>query len=78
MLEAPRKPVHNDAVNIGRQGDHVQVRDTAEMACDAVPGPTVSLADSARPDLRNYRAERPEHSAAVPGSAANVIGWRSE
>jgi hypothetical protein len=66
MLEAPRKPVHNDAVNIERQGNHVQARDIAEMACDAVPGPTVSLAHSAGPDLRNYRVERPERSALSP------------
>ena len=35
----------------------MQVRDIAEMVRDAVPGSTVSLADGAGPDLRNYRVD---------------------
>ena len=57
MLEAPRELVHDEAFNVGRQEDNVQVRDVAEMVRDAVPGSTVSLADSAGPDLRNYRVD---------------------
>ena len=57
MLEAPRELVHDEAFNVGRQDDNVQVRDIAEMVCDAVPGSTVSLADGAGPDLRNYRVD---------------------
>ena len=56
-LEAPREVVHNQAFNVGRRQDNVQVRDIAEMVREAVPGSTVSLADSAGPDLRNYRVD---------------------
>ena len=57
MLEAPRELVHDQAFNVGRQEDNVQVRDIAEMVRDAVPGSAVSMADSAGPDLRNYRVD---------------------
>jgi nucleoside-diphosphate-sugar epimerase len=57
MLEAPRELVHDEAFNVGRAQDNVQVRDIAEMVRDAVPGSAVSLADGAGPDLRNYRVD---------------------
>jgi nucleoside-diphosphate-sugar epimerase len=57
MIEAPRELVHDEAFNVGRQEDNVQVRDIAEMVREAVPGSTVSLADRAGPDLRNYRVD---------------------
>jgi nucleoside-diphosphate-sugar epimerase len=57
MLEAPRKLVHDQAFNVGRPEDNVQIRDIAEMVRDAVPGSEVSLADGAGPDLRNYRVD---------------------
>jgi nucleoside-diphosphate-sugar epimerase len=57
MLDAPRQLVHDEAFNVGRPQDNVQVRDIAEMVHDAVPGSTVSLADGAGPDLRNYRVD---------------------
>src|SRR5689334_7766815 len=46
-LEAPRELIHDEAFNVGRAQDNVQVRDIAEMVRDAVPGSTVSLADGA-------------------------------
>jgi nucleoside-diphosphate-sugar epimerase len=57
MLEAPRELVHDEAFNVGRPRDNVQVRDIAEMVREAVPGSTVSLAEGAGPDLRNYRVD---------------------
>jgi nucleoside-diphosphate-sugar epimerase len=57
MLDAPRELVHDQAFNVGRAQDNVQVRDIAEMVRDAVPGSTVTLADGAGPDLRNYRVD---------------------
>jgi nucleoside-diphosphate-sugar epimerase len=57
MLEAPRELVHDEAFNVGRPEDNVQVRDIAEMVCAAVPGSKVSFADGAGPDLRNYRVD---------------------
>jgi nucleoside-diphosphate-sugar epimerase len=66
MLEAPRELVHNEAFNIGRAQDNVQVRDIAEMVREAVPGSTVSLADGAGPDLRNYRVDFSKLNATFP------------
>jgi nucleoside-diphosphate-sugar epimerase len=56
-LEAPRELVHDQAFNVGRQEDNVQVRHIADMVVDAVPRSIVSLADGAGPDLRNYRVD---------------------
>ena len=56
-LEAPRELVHDQAFNVGRPDDNVQIRDIAEMVRDAVPGSRVSFAEGAGPDLRNYRVD---------------------
>ena len=56
-LEAPREVVHDEAFNVGRAKDNVQVRDIAEMVREAVPGSTVSFAAGAGPDLRDYRVD---------------------
>jgi nucleoside-diphosphate-sugar epimerase len=57
VLEAPRELVHDEAFNVGRPEDNVQVRDIADLVRDAVPGSAVSLAADAGPDLRNYRVD---------------------
>jgi nucleoside-diphosphate-sugar epimerase len=56
-LEAQREAVHDEAFNVGRSEDNLQVRDIAEMVREAVPDSTVSLGASAGPDLRNYRVD---------------------
>jgi nucleoside-diphosphate-sugar epimerase len=67
MLEAPRELVHDQAFNVGRAQDNVQVRQIAEMVRDAVPGSTVSLAQDAGPDLRNYRVDFAKLDETFPG-----------
>jgi nucleoside-diphosphate-sugar epimerase len=57
MLEAPRELVHNEAFNVGRAEDNVQICDIAEQVHDTVPGSVVSFAADAGPDLRNYRVD---------------------
>jgi nucleoside-diphosphate-sugar epimerase len=57
VLEAQRELVHDQAFNVGRQADNVQVRDVAEMVRDAVPESQLSFAADAGPDLRNYRVD---------------------
>jgi len=57
MLEAPRELVHDEAFNVGRAEDNVQVRDIAEMVRVAVSGSKLSFAEGAGPDLRNYRVD---------------------
>jgi len=56
-LEAPRELVHDQAFNVGRAQDNVQIRDLAELVRGAVPGSAVSFADGAEPDIRNYRVD---------------------
>jgi nucleoside-diphosphate-sugar epimerase len=69
VLEAPREIVHDEAFNVGRPQDNLQVRDIAEMVCEAVPGSTVSFAAGAGPDLRNYRVDFAKLSATFPNLA---------
>jgi nucleoside-diphosphate-sugar epimerase len=54
VLEAAREKVHDEAFNVGRADDNLQIRDVAEMVRAAIPGASVTLADKAGPDLRNY------------------------
>jgi nucleoside-diphosphate-sugar epimerase len=69
MLEAPRELVHDEAFNVGRREDNVQVRDIAEMVRDAVHGSALSIADGAGPDLRNYRVDFSKLEATFPDLA---------
>lgn len=57
VLEAPRRVVHDQAFNVGRPQDNVQIRDIAELVRDTVPGSEVTFAANAGPDLRNYRVD---------------------
>ena len=57
MLEAPRELIHDQAFNVGRPEDNVQIRDIAELVRAAVPGSKVSFAEGAGPDVRSYRVD---------------------
>lgn len=57
VLEAPRELVHDEAFNVGRGIDNVQIREVAEVVREGVPGSSLSFADGAGPDLRNYRVD---------------------
>jgi nucleoside-diphosphate-sugar epimerase len=67
VLEAPRERVHNEAFNVGRAEDNVQIRQVAELVRDAVPGAKVSFAEGAGPDLRNYRVDFGKLNDTFPG-----------
>lgn len=67
MLIAPRELVHDQAFNVGRSADNVQVRDIAEMVRGAVPGSRLSFAEGAGPDLRNYRVDFAKLADTFPG-----------
>ena len=66
VLGARRELVHNEAFNVGRLEDNVQVKDIADLVREAVPGSRVSLADNAGPDLRNYRVDFSKLSGTFP------------
>jgi nucleoside-diphosphate-sugar epimerase len=57
VLEAPRELVHDQAFNVGRRADNVQIREVAEIVRGMVPGSRVAFAEGAGPDLRNYRVD---------------------
>ena len=66
-LEAPRALIHDQAFNVGRAEDNVQVRDVAELVRDSVPGSAVTFAEGAGPDLRNYRVDFSKLNDTFPG-----------
>ena len=66
-LESPRDLVHNQAFNVGRSQDNVQIRDIAELVRDAIPGSKVSFADGAGPDIRSYRVDFSKLHDTFPG-----------
>ncbi|MBE2320249.1 SDR family oxidoreductase [Solirubrobacter sp. CPCC 204708] len=55
ILEAPRELVHNEPFNVGRTEENYKIRDVATIVGEVVPGSTVTFADGASPDIRNYR-----------------------
>lgn len=55
VLEAPRELVHDEAFNVGRTSENYQIRDVAAIVEEVVEGSTITLAETAGPDLRNYR-----------------------
>jgi nucleoside-diphosphate-sugar epimerase len=67
VLGAPRDLVHNQAFNVGRAADNVQVRDIAEQVRAAVPGSGLTFAANAGPDLRDYRVDFGKLTDTFPG-----------
>jgi nucleoside-diphosphate-sugar epimerase len=55
-LEAPREVVHNQAFNVGRDEDVVQIREIAERVAKILDAP-VTFAAEAGPDKRDYRVD---------------------
>jgi nucleoside-diphosphate-sugar epimerase len=55
LLTAPRDAVHDQAFNVGVDGENYQVRELANTVLAAVPGSTVAYDPQGSPDARNYR-----------------------
>jgi len=55
-LAAPREAVHNQAFNVGRDEDVVQIRTVATTVADEFGAP-VTFASGAGPDKRDYRVD---------------------
>jgi len=56
VLEAPRDVIHDQAFNVGRDEDVIQIRTVAEQVAE-VTGAPVTFAASAGPDKRDYRVD---------------------
>jgi nucleoside-diphosphate-sugar epimerase len=65
LLEAPRELIHNEAFNVGRDEDVVQIRSIAEQVSE-ITGAPVSFAEGAGPDTRNYQVDFTKIRSQVP------------
>jgi nucleoside-diphosphate-sugar epimerase len=66
VLEAPRDAIHNESFNVGRTEENYRVRQVADMVAEIVPNSTVTYADDASPDARNYRVNCDKIAKALP------------
>lgn len=67
-LEAPRDVVHDQAFNVGRDEDVVQIRTVAELVSE-ITGAPVSFAAGAGPDARDYRVDFTKIRTLLPAAA---------
>jgi nucleoside-diphosphate-sugar epimerase len=54
-LEAPAEVVCDQAFNVGQTAHNYRIRDLAQIVSEVAPGCSISFADDAGPDTRNYR-----------------------
>ena len=66
IMEAPRDAIHNEAFNIGAPGENYQIRDVAEIVMNGVAGSRITFAESAGPDLRDYKVNFDKLKNRVP------------
>jgi nucleoside-diphosphate-sugar epimerase len=66
VLEAPRDVVRDQAFNVGRDEDVVQIRTIAEQVRE-ITGAPVTFAEGAGPDTRNYRVDFAKIRSVLPG-----------
>jgi nucleoside-diphosphate-sugar epimerase len=66
VLAAPAEVVHDQAFNVGRDEDVVQVRDIALAVSEAMSVP-VTFAEGAGPDTRDYRVDFTKIGRLLPG-----------
>src|SRR5262245_44680783 len=69
-LDAPRESIHDQAFNIGKNGENYRIREVAEIVKDVVVGSEVTFAAGASPDTRNYRVDFSKAETELPGFAA--------
>jgi nucleoside-diphosphate-sugar epimerase len=69
LLEAPRQVIHNEAFNVGRDEDVVQIRTIAEQVSE-ITGAPVTFAAGAGPDTRNYQVDFTKIRREVPAFQA--------
>jgi nucleoside-diphosphate-sugar epimerase len=55
LMEASRDRVHGKAYNVGKSSENYLIRDVATIVAEVVEGSTVTFAEGAGTDLRNYR-----------------------
>jgi nucleoside-diphosphate-sugar epimerase len=68
VLEAPRHVVHDQAFNVGRDEDVVQIRDVAAAVAEEFQAP-VTFADGATADKRDYKVDFTKITRLLPAFA---------
>lgn len=66
-LTAPKAAIHNQAFNIGRNGENYRIRDVANLVAEIVPNCQVTFAPGASADARNYRVDFTKAGTKLPG-----------
>jgi nucleoside-diphosphate-sugar epimerase len=66
-LSAPKAAIHNQAFNIGRNGENYRIRDVANLVAEVVPNCQVTFAPGASADTRNYRVDFTKAETKLPG-----------
>jgi nucleoside-diphosphate-sugar epimerase len=66
VLEAPREVIHDQIFNVGSTEENYQIRTVAEIVENVVPDAAIRLADTAGPDIRNYRVDCSKFHDMVP------------
>ena len=69
-LGAPRQAVHNEAFNVGKDGQNFQMREVAEAVRDHVPGCEVVFTGEHISDSRTYRVSFDKAADCLPGFTA--------
>lgn len=79
-LEAPRERIHNEAFNVGVNGENYRVKEIAEIVRDNVPGCDIEFAGVNNPDPRNYRVDFSKIANQLPEFRAkwNAVRGASE
>jgi nucleoside-diphosphate-sugar epimerase len=68
VLDAPLDVVHDEAFNVGATDQNFRVRDVAAMVEEVVRGSTVTFAENAGPDARNYRVNCDKLARLLPSA----------
>ncbi len=66
FCEAPRKAIHNQAVNIGGNSENYQVKDVGDMVQKLIPTATVAYTGEVGEDPRNYRVNFAKLAKVLP------------
>jgi nucleoside-diphosphate-sugar epimerase len=68
-LTAPKDSIHDQAFNVGKNGENYRIRDVATMVAEVVPNCEVAFAEGASADIRDYRVDFTKAETKLPGFA---------
>jgi nucleoside-diphosphate-sugar epimerase len=66
VLHAPREMVHNQAFNVGINGENYRIRELADIVKETVPNCRIEYAKDGGPDKRCYRVDCSKLSRILP------------